>query len=180
MSIIINFTTTEELDESIIPWDIYNETINKQKLKIQSYFILHPKLLFSFVGYNGALKLANQLASNKKCGCLYTIPWKTYYDEKNNTKKTTLTFTQQVDEYRYMILYWNPSPKKSYMQYLSQIALGMILQIKLYTYSLQNNLEYCTIFREKYYTNNFQNVQLFKLYIYRNLANIDLKYINLT
>jgi len=180
MSVLINFTTTEELDEAIIPWAIYNETINHEKLKIQTYFILHPSLLFSFVGYNGTLKLANQLASNLKCGCFYNIPWKTYYDEKNNKKKTTLTFSQQVDEYRYMILYWNPSPKRSYMQYLSQIALAMILQIKLYTYSLQNNLEYCTIFKEKYYTNNFKNVKLFKLYIYRNLANIDLKYINLS
>jgi hypothetical protein len=179
MTVLINFTTTEELDKSIIPWAIYNETINKEKLKIQTYFILHPKLLFSFVGYNGALKLANQLSSNKKCGCLYNIPWKTYYDEQNNTSKTTLSFSQQVDEYRYMILYWNPSPKKSYMQYLSQIALAMILQIKLYYYSLQNNLDYCTIFNEKYYTNNFKNVQLFKLYISRNLANIKLDYVNL-
>ena len=180
MSILINFSTTQELDQLIIPFEIYNETINKQKLKIQSYFILHPKLLFSFVGFNGALKLANQLASNNKCGCLYNIPWKTYYDEQNNTKKTTLSFSNQVDEYRYMILYWTPNPKKSYMQYLSQIALGMILQIKLYFYSLQNNLEYCTIFTEKYYTDNFKNPKLFKLYLNYNLANMDLKYINLT
>jgi hypothetical protein len=65
------------------------------------------------------------------------------------------------------------------MQYLSQIALGMILQIKLYNYSLQNNLDYCTIFTEKYYTDNFKNPKLFKLYLSRNLANMDLKYINL-
>jgi hypothetical protein len=180
MSLLINFQTTEELDRSIIPWAIYNETINKEKLKIQNYFILHPKLLFSFIGYNSALKLANELASNKKCGCLYKFPWKTYYDEINDTKKTYLSFSQQVEEYRYMILYWQPNPIKSYMQYLSQIALNMILQIKLYTYSLQNNLYYCTIFNEKYYTNNFKNPQLFKLYIYQNLANMDLKYINLT
>ena len=84
MSVLINFTTTEELDEAIIPWAIYNETINHEKLKIQTYFILHPSLLFSFVGYNGTLKLANQLASNLKCGCFYNIPWKTYYDEKRD------------------------------------------------------------------------------------------------
>ena len=90
--------------------------------------------MFSFVGYNGALKLANQLAYNKKCGCFYKMPWVTYYDYVYGTKVTNLTFAQQVDEYRYMILNWTPSPRMSYMQYLSQIALGMILEIKQYIY----------------------------------------------
>ena len=177
MTTIIDFTTTEELDKSIIPWVIYNETINKQKEKIQNYFILHPYLMFSFVGYNGALKLANQLSSQKKCGCFYNIPWKTIYDEVNNTKKTTLTFSQQVEEYRYMILNWKPSPRISYMQYLSQIALQMILDIKLYSYSLQNNLEYCTIFNRKYYSDNFKSPKQFKIFIYSYLTKMNLKYI---
>jgi hypothetical protein len=165
MTIIINYGTDKDLDIAIIPEAIYNETINKEKNKIQSYLILHPHLLLSFVGYNGKLKLANQLASNKKCGCFYNIPWKTHYAEINNVKQTTLSFSQQVQEYRYMILYWNPNPEISYMQYLSQIALGMILDIKLYNYSLSNNLEDCTIFQRKYFTDNFENKNAFKKYI---------------
>jgi hypothetical protein len=65
---IINFGTTEDMDKYLIPNAIYNETINKHKAKIQEYFIQNPLIMLSFVGYNSALKLANQLAYNKKCG----------------------------------------------------------------------------------------------------------------
>ena len=177
MPTIINFTSTEQLDQDIIPYVIYDETINKEKKKIQSYFILHPQLLYSFVGYNGKLKLANQLASDKKCGCFYEIPWKTYYDSVNNTKTTTLTFSQQVEEYRYMILNWYPSPRMSYMQYLSEIALTMILDISQYRYYITNNLYTCAIFQKTYYTDNFKNELSFRKYIYYILSKINNKYI---
>lgn len=177
MTTIINFGTIENMDKDLIPYAIYDETINKEKIKIQSYFILHPTLLYSFVGFNGTLKLANQLASNKKCGCFYKMPWKTYYDFKNDTKITTITFSQQVDEYRYMILNWTPSPKISYMQYLSEIALAMILDISQYMYYTSNNLSTCTIFQKKYYIDNFKNERLFKYYIYNNFSKINKKYL---
>jgi hypothetical protein len=167
---IINFGTAQEMDKYLIPNAIYNETINKNKVKIQEYFIKHPRLMLSFVGFNGALKLANQLAYNKKCGCFYTIPWKTYYDEVFHTKKTSLTFAQQVEEYRYMILNWYPSPRISYMQYLSQIALGMILIINQYLYSIQNNLNDCTLFNQDWYKNTFDNITAFRLYIIANFS----------
>jgi hypothetical protein len=177
-SVIINVQTTEQLDKQIIPYVIYNETLNKEKLKIQSYFILHPRLLYSFVGYNGALKLANQLSSNKKCGCYYTIPWVTYYGHTNNIKAgVSLSFSQQVEEYRYMILNWYPSPRLSHMQYLSEIALSMILDISQYMYYTQNNLQTCTIFSKKYYLDNFKNDKKFRFYIYQNFSNINKKYI---
>ena len=177
MVVIINFGTTENLDIEIIPEEIYNMTINKEKLKIQNYFILHPSLLYSFVGFNGALKLANQLNSNKKCGCFYTIPWKTHYDFINDTKSTSLSFAQQVEEYRYMILYWTPSPKMSYMQYLSQIALTMILDISQYMYYLSNNLSSCKIYQQKYYIDNFKNSTEFRYYIFKNFSKINKRYI---
>jgi hypothetical protein len=165
MTVILNVNTSKEIDSAIIPEVIYNETINKEKEKIEDYFILHPKLLLSFVGYNGALKLANQLASDKKCGCYYKIPWITHYASINNLKYVDLSFSQQVDEYRYMILYWKPSPEISYMQYLSQIALTMIQDIKQYLYYRTNNLEYCGIYNKKYYINNFKNEKLFLNYL---------------
>lgn len=171
MTIIINFETDKEMDMNLIPYKIYDDTINKRTIKIQNYFILHPGLMFSFVGYNGALKLANQLSSNKKCGCFYDIPWFTYYDSINETKKTTLSFTQQVEEYRYMIRYWYPSPELSYMQYLSQIALGMILDISRFNYNLSNNLDTCNLSSKKWYINNFNNQKVFLNYISKYIKN---------
>jgi len=162
---IIDFGTAQEMDKYLIPAAIYNETLNKHTLKIQKYFITHPKLMLSFVGYNGALKLANQLAYNKKCGCFYKMPWKTYYDEVFGTKNTSLTFPQQVEEYRYMILNWYPSPRLSNMQYLSQIALGMILMIDQYWYAIQNNLSDCALFQQPWYKSTFDNPTAFRLYM---------------
>jgi hypothetical protein len=178
MTVIINFNSTADLDKSIIPNAIYNETINKEKIKIQNYFILHPLLLYSFVGYNGALKLANQLASNKKCGCYYKIPWKTYYQVENNTSNISLSFSQQVEEYRYMIKFWHPSTTLSYMQYLSEIALGMILDISQFRYYRNNNLETCTIFNKKYYLNNFNSQRQFYMHVIQNFGKNN-KYVSL-
>jgi hypothetical protein len=175
MTIIINFITTENMDMGLIPEEIYDITINKNKKQIENYFILHPLLLYSFVGFNGALKLANQLNSNKKCGCFYNVPWITHYAAVNNTKITSLSFTQQVEEYRYMILYWTPSPKISYMQYLSQIALSMILDISQYMYYTSNNLETCSISQKDYYKNNFTNMKQFRYYIFKNFAELNKK-----
>ena len=168
---IINFTSTKEMDIAIIPNVIYDDTISRRKLKIEDYFILHPKLLFSFVGYNGKLKLANQLAYDKKCGCFYNIPWITNYQVENNFKELTLSFSQQVEEYRYMIQNWTPSPNISNMQWLSQIALTMILDIKQFSYYTQNNLETCSIFQKKYYIDNFTSKKQFINYI-NNLYNV--------
>jgi len=166
MTVILNINTSKDIDIAIIPEVIYNETINKETKKIEDYFILHPKLLLSFVGFNSTLKLANQLAYNKKCGCYYKIPWITHYASINNIKNVDLSFSQQVDQYRYMILYWIPSPELSYMQYLSQIALTMIQDIKQYLYYRSNNLEYCGIINsKKYYINNFKNEKIFLNYI---------------
>jgi len=170
MTIINNYGTSSDLDKALIPHVIYEETINKHREKIESYFITHPLLMFSFVGFNGTLKLANQLSSNKKCGCFYYMPWLTEWGFNNNVNKTVLSFTQQVQQYRYMILYWYPSPEISNMQWLSQIALGMILDIKQYNYYLSNNLQNCNIFQKKYYKDNFKNEREFYLYIKQYLS----------
>ena len=84
---------------------------------------------------------------------IWISPQDIKYDSVNNTKVTTLTFSQQVEEYRYMILYWTPSPEMSYMQYLSQIALTMIMTIRQFLYYRTNNLEDCSIYNQKYYIN---------------------------
>jgi hypothetical protein len=172
MTIIINFPTEGDLDTAIIPNAIYNETIAKQTEKIANYFIKNPKLLLSFVGYNSKLKQAEQLTYNKKCGCFYNIPWLTYYGSKNNTPITTLSFGQQVQEYRYMIRYWYPSPEISHMQYLSNIALSMILDIKQFRYYRSNNLDNCKIFIRKYYTNNFTEQRVFINYLNKYFSGI--------
>jgi len=172
MTIIINFPTDADLDKAIIPNAIYNQTLNKQTDAITTYFIKNPRVLMSFVGFNSILKQAEQLTYNKKCGCFYNIPWLTYYGSQNNIKITTLSFAQQVQQNRFMIRYWYPSPKISNMQYLSNIALGMLLQIKQYRYYQSNNLEDCKIFQQKYYKNNFQSQKAFINYLNINFSGI--------
>ena len=71
-----------------------------------------------------------------------------------------------------MILFWTPSPKTSHMQYLSEIALSMILDISQYMYYLSNNLQPCAIYQKQYYKNNFNNPVVFRTFIHRNLINI--------
>ena len=164
MTIIVNFDNDKDLDMAIIPNVIYEYTINKKTEDIEDYFIKHLYLLFSFVGFNGALKLSNQLASDKKCGCFYKFPWKTHYEEVNN-KKIVLSFSQQVQEYRYMLINWYQSGNISYMQYLSQIALNMILDIKQFFYYRDNNLYTCKLFLKNYYKNNFKNEKIFINYL---------------
>jgi hypothetical protein len=162
MSVILNLNTQKEIDIAIIPEVIYNETINKEKNKIENYFIMHPQLLLSFIGFNSILKLSNQLSYNKKCGCYYKIQWITHYASINNIKNIYLSFSQQVEEYRYMILYSEPSLELSHMKYLSLIALTMIQDIKKYLYYRSNNLEYCGIINnKKYYIDNFKNEKIF-------------------
>jgi hypothetical protein len=110
----------KDLDIGLIPSVIYNETINFQTKKIQDYFFKNKKLLYSFADFNSRLKQANYLYNYKKIGCSYNIPWKTY------SNYSMITFLQQVREYKYMLLYWLPFSDKSYIQYLSHIALKMI------------------------------------------------------
>lgn len=173
-SFILPYDTPEQIDNAIIPNDIYEATIERRKRDIQSYFITHPQLMYSFVGYNGALKLSNQLFSVKKCGCFYKIPWVTKYQADNNKRgeAVRLTFNQQIQEYRYMIQFWNPSPVISNMMYLSQIALAIIQQISLYRTYLSNNLEYCSIYSEPYYKENFKSTRQFQVYVIQNFSKV--------
>lgn len=112
--------SSKELDIGLIPSVIYNETINFQTTKIQDYFFKNKKLLYSFADFNTRLKQAYHLYKETKIGCLYKIPWKTH------SNYITITFLQQVNEYKYMLLYWLPFTDKSYMQYLSQIAVKLL------------------------------------------------------
>jgi len=163
--ILLPTETDSEIDVAIIPNEMYDITINRQKIQIQQYFIKNPKLMFSFIGYNSALKLANQLAYDKKCKCSYLIPWITKYQVENNINNVRLTFSQQVSEYRYMILNWYPSPTISNMRYLSNIALGIIQDLGLYRYYLGNNLQGCGLSNKPYLRNIFGDDNR-KLYVY--------------
>jgi hypothetical protein len=166
---IINFGSTENMDNDVIPEEIYNLTIQRETLQIQNYFITHLPLMYSFVGFNGALKLSNQLNANKKCGCFYTFPWKTHYNELNGTVKTILLFSQQVDLYRYMINF----SETSNMKYLSTIALSIIQDISLYLYYISNNLDPCFLFQKKWYKQNFTNIHQFRIYIMTNMIYVN-------
>ena len=158
----------EELDKLLIPNEIYDQTINREKDYLIKYFLDHPILMFSFVGFNSQLKQANQLASNRKCGCFYKMPWITKFAADKGIKKTILLFGQQVSEYRYMIRYWypnQPSLPQSYMRYLSMISLQIILDLKRYNYDLQNNLAFNICCKNNIYLDYFQNGRALLKYI---------------
>lgn len=168
---LLPIDTDAEIDVAIIPNAMYDMTIQRNKLQIQEYFVQHPKLMFSFVGFNGALKLSNQLAYDKKCNCSYTIPWVTKYQVDNNiTMQIALTFSQQVAEYRYMISRWYPSPVISNMRFLSNIALGIIQDLGVYRYYIGNNLQPCPYTSKPYLKNLFKSEREFMVYIMNNFS----------
>ncbi len=122
----------QQIDKEIIPNAVYDLVINRKPLLLKKYLEQHPKLMFAIAQFNQALKVSNQYAAQNKCNCAYQIPWVTKYGADNNlSNKIYLSFTQQVEEYRYMIRYWYPSPKISHMRYLSMIALGTLQELKL-------------------------------------------------
>ncbi len=122
----------EQIDREIIPNAVYDLVINRKALKLKKYLEQHPKLMFNIAQFNQALKVSNQYAAQNKCNCAYQIPWVTKYGADNGKGNSIyLSFTQQVEEYRYMIRYWYPYPKISNMRYLSMIALGTLQELKL-------------------------------------------------
>ena len=163
MNYIVNVRNAEEtdkeLDTLLIPNEIYDLTINRETLKIQEYFINNPKLLLSFVGFNSKLKHSDYLLSQRKCGCFYTMPWKTKYAVDNNLSKTILLFNQQTKLYSYMIKYWYPNKDTSNLRYLSSISLDIINLFKRFNYNLSNNLDSSELLNKKYIQNKFNNIR---------------------
>ena len=77
---IVNVRNAEEVDKELdnllIPNEIYDLTINRETYKIQEYFINNPKLMLNFVGFNSKLKHADYLLS-LVFGAVFTgMPWK--------------------------------------------------------------------------------------------------------
>lgn len=169
MSDIINVRNfsepIKELDRLLIPNEIYNLTIQKNTDALNTYFINHPNLMKSFIGFNSTLKNANRLSDERKCGCFYTIPWKTKYAVENNRNRSILLFNLQVKQYAYMIKYWYPNTETSYMRYLSSIALNLLLILKQYQYYVENNLVCTSLNCNKYFSKKFKNVKEIKIYL---------------
>lgn len=122
----------EEIDKQVIPAAVYDLVIERKALQLKKYLEQHPTLMFNIAKMNQALKVSNQFACDNKCNCAYQLPWVTQYGKTNGLGKSVyLSFTQQVELYRYMIRFWYPYPKISNMRYLSMIALGTLQQLKL-------------------------------------------------
>ena len=92
--------TAEELDNLLIPNEIYDLTISRNSDKIQEYFIDNPKLMLDFVGFNSTLKRSSVLSSDRKCGCFYTVPWVTKYADTNNLNKRLEKLSKDNNELR--------------------------------------------------------------------------------
>lgn len=163
MSSIIVYTSTSELDRLSIPSAIYSDTIAKNSSAITTYFENNPELMLQFAGFNSALKRANQLNYEKKCGCFYTFPWNTQYNVEKSVSTTILNFSQQIELYQYMLIHWNDGV--SYMRYLSVIALTILLKLKRAKYNIQNGLCNCVSpLTSRTFTNNYE----FILYLKEN------------
>ena len=161
-----NFTNPiTQLDKLLIPNEIYNLTLMRDTDSLNKYFINNPTLMKSFIGFNSTLKNANRLSDERKCGCFYTIPWKTKWAVNNNRNRTILLFNLQVEQYKYMIKYWYPSPETSYMRYLSSIALNLLLILKQYQYYTDNNLSCTALKCNKYFNDKFKNNREIKIYL---------------
>ncbi len=119
------------IDKEVIPNVLYDWVLERKTMRIKKYLENHPRLMFQIAQFNQALKVSNQYAANNKCNCAYQVPWVTKYGKDNQKGNSIyLSFTQQVELYRYMIRYWYPSPQISNMRYLSLIALGTLQQLK--------------------------------------------------
>lgn len=161
MSSIIIYTTTADLDRLSVPSIIYADTIAKNTTAITTYFENNPQLMLQFVGFNSALKLANQLNYEEKCGCFYKFPWNTQYNVVNSISTTTLIFSQQVELYQYMLMNWNNG--LSYMRYLSAIALGILLKLKRAKYNISQGLCNCVSpLTTRTFSNNYAFIQYLK------------------
>lgn len=164
--------TTEEIDKLLIPNKLYDLTINKNTDGLKRIFFEDTALCINLVSFNTQLKNSNSLASQKKCSCFYKIPWTTKYANENNLKKTILLYDQQLEEYRYMIRYYYPSPQQSYMRYLSNIILTILYDLKRFLYNQDNNLDTDAIFHR--YIKFFKNKYDFKVWVF-NTQNILLR-----
>lgn len=162
MSTIIVYTSVADLDRLAVPAVIYIETIARNTMAIITYFENNPQLALQFAGMNSALKYANQLNYEKKCGCLYTFPWNTQYNVVNSVPKTTLNFSQQVELYQYILQHWN-TPDQSNLRYLSAIALTILLRLKRAKYNIENNLcVCCSPLTTRTFVNNYAFLQYLK------------------
>ena len=122
----------QQIDKQVIPNAVYDLVIERKKLQLKKYLEQHPKLMFNISQFNQALKVSNNYECQNKCNCAYKIPWVTKYGADNGKGNNVyLSFTQQVELYRYMIRYWYPSPQISNMRFLSMVALGTLQELKL-------------------------------------------------
>ena len=137
------YQDAQELDKLVLPAVLYNAVINKRKNVILKYLEKHPKLALKIFNFNQTLKIASSYKAEDKCGCFTTIPWFTQYQKEQNKPRMIISFTQQNELYRYMIQYWYPYPNISNMRYLSNLAMGLLQNVKLAWSYIGNNLQPC-------------------------------------
>ncbi len=158
MSVIV-YTTTADLDRLAVPSAIYADTIARNTNALVAYFENNPQVMLAFAGMNSALKRANQLHYEKKCGCYYTFPWNTQYNVEEGVSATILNFSQQVELYIYMIQHWN-TPDQSHLRYLSVIALGILAKLKRAKYNIDRGIDVCcSPMTTRTFVNNYAFIQ---------------------
>lgn len=166
MSNFLLYQDASELDKLALPAPLYNAVINRRKGVILNYLEKHPQLAIKIFQFNQTLKMANSYKSQNKCGCFISVPWYTYYQKTEKKPKLFLSFTQQNELYRYMIVNWYPYPTISNMRYLSNLALGLLQNVRLAWSYIANNLQPCIYNNSLLKTYKINNV-----YDFFNVAN---------
>ena len=106
-----------ELDVKILPYEIHELIINKDKLAIIDYLEENaknindanirnntelPDLIHQIFNFDQKLKLAYNYYLQKRCICPIKIPWMT----KDTIDNNSLSQITQAKFYRFMILHW--------------------------------------------------------------------------
>ena len=122
------------LDKMLIPKDIYNAVINRQKNKIIEFVQNNPQYLFWTYNFNQRLKFSYNQAGMNKVGCCYRMLWKT----KGGSKYQRVSFDQMVNLYTYLIR-WN---KHSHLGFYNHVVLKIFQNMNLARRMIGNSKSY--------------------------------------
>lgn len=139
----IDYNKLKELDDNLIPTDIYNEVKNKDIKIINEILNYDEKLQNNLRKLFGNFKMSYEFIGRNLKSRFTFINYNCY--QKKNISNI-LNQNESSDFHKFMII---SGKNNSYMSFLNHI-LGNLLQINsLVSYNRSNNLNYC--FREKFF-----------------------------
>ena len=98
-----NPTDVTLIAQQIIPHQIYDYVITRNRQQLVLFFYNNPQNITTFLGFVSRLYLAGQYLKAGKCCCFFVVPWVTEYGYTNGLTNTVLTYAQQVALYYYFM-----------------------------------------------------------------------------